>query len=336
MFHFIKLQDFQGHESLRMDFAEGITTIVGASDVGKSAVLRALQWVCLNHLSGDDFIREGAKSVLVSLRTDAGAIQRGKGVGGNLYKLDGKEFKAFGVTVPEDIAKSLAVTELNFQGQHDSPFWFAESAPEVSRQLNAVIDLSVIDSSLSYVASEVRQANERKGFVEERVTSAQAEVDELLPQEGRIVDFAKLKEVHVKHEQTQANSRNLHALGSSIRDSSASVQTLREVAEEKKTVCGLAADALEAGGRVGVLVGLVDRISSLSKVKAPPDFSLVAGARQDWQRAVEDCDLEFLLEDIRAQTQVVREAGNELASAEGDFCKATKGRDCPLCQKPLN
>ena len=84
-------------------------------------------------------------------------IQRQRSASNNSYGMDGVEFKAFGNDVPEDIARVLNVSELNFQGQHDAPLWFTESAGEVSRRLNYIVDLSQIDSTLSAIDSIVRE-----------------------------------------------------------------------------------------------------------------------------------------------------------------------------------
>ncbi len=63
----LQLVNFQVHTGLIIDFSPGITTIVGPTDHGKSSILRALRWVCLNDLSGEQFIREGRKSCAVCL-----------------------------------------------------------------------------------------------------------------------------------------------------------------------------------------------------------------------------------------------------------------------------
>lgn len=46
----LRIQNFQAHKDTTIEF-DRITTIVGPSDTGKSAVLRAFKWVEKNELS---------------------------------------------------------------------------------------------------------------------------------------------------------------------------------------------------------------------------------------------------------------------------------------------
>lgn len=201
MFKALKLINFQAHARLTVEFDPGITTIKGPTDVGKSAVLRALRWVCLNDRTGDDFIRHGTERVLAKLILPDGTwIGRGKGEVGNIYGLNGHDFKAFGQGVPDEIAGTLQVSAINFQKQHDSHFWLAESAPEVSRQLNAVIDLSVIDTAMGNAAKMVRTARERVTVSEERIGEKRRRFKELKNETNRIEQFKLIKEGFEKYE----------------------------------------------------------------------------------------------------------------------------------------
>lgn len=165
----LKLWNFQAHRSLEIEFPPGITTIKGPTDVGKSSVLRALRWLCLNDIGGEEFISWGQTEVVAQLVLDGGRVARRKGKE-NIYKLNGKIFRAIGAgQVPTPIVAVLGLNEINFQRQMDAHFWLASSAPEVSRQLNRVIDLSVIDESLAKAGAFVRSARERVVVTEERL-----------------------------------------------------------------------------------------------------------------------------------------------------------------------
>lgn len=211
----LKLKNFQAHKSLVIDFGQHITTIKGPTDTGKSAILRALRWVCLNSLAGDEFISHGEKLCGVSLdvihKNEKYLIERVKGRSGsaNLYALDAQEFRAFGQDVPDPIKALLRLGPINFQDQHDAPFWFSETAGEVSRKLNAVIDLSVIDTTLSKIASEVRRANEEKSVCADRLKGAQDELTQLDGQRKRITDFKALKAKHETFKEKESAEQRL-------------------------------------------------------------------------------------------------------------------------------
>lgn len=221
----LHLQNFQAHKDRLIEFSPGITTIKGATDTGKSAIIRALRWVTQNAIAGDEFIRMGAKQAEVSLVVEVDDVEvdivREKGGTNNAYYLNGDKMKAFGQGVPEPIAKLLQLGDINFQDQHDSPFWFAETAGEVSRRLNAVIDLSIIDSALGYVAAEVRKGQERISICEERLQELTKQFKEVEPQEARIDDFGKLERLNDAQEHTEGDRSILEELLNNIRSNRA-------------------------------------------------------------------------------------------------------------------
>ena len=54
MIHSIKIQNIQSHKDTQLEFNPGINAIVGSSNNGKSAILRALYWVVYNRPLGTD------------------------------------------------------------------------------------------------------------------------------------------------------------------------------------------------------------------------------------------------------------------------------------------
>ncbi len=173
------IRNFQAHAKFILDFSPTVNCLVGKSDVGKSAVLRALRWLSLNKPQGEAFLREGQEHVSVRLKVDGHDILRERGTGLNSYSFDGHRFQAFGHDVPPEIASLLNVSELTFARQHDSPYWLSLSPGQVSRELNAVVDLEVIDASLSFIASEVRSSRSEIEVSEKRLAQAEEERDRL-------------------------------------------------------------------------------------------------------------------------------------------------------------
>ena len=61
----VKIHDFQSHEDSFMEFEKGLNIIVGPSDSGKSAVIRAIKWALFNEIGkGDYFVRYSGCSTL--------------------------------------------------------------------------------------------------------------------------------------------------------------------------------------------------------------------------------------------------------------------------------
>jgi DNA repair protein SbcC/Rad50 len=168
MIESITIRNFQRHKKLKLDLDPHVTTIVGKNDSGKSAIIRALKWVAFNKPAGTTFIHYGEKRASVLVRVDGRSAKRVRSKGKNIYQLDGEILKAFGNDVPPDVRELLNLDDANFQNQHDSPFWFSLSAGEVSRQLNRIVDLTIIDSTLSHLSSELRLAKAEEVVSEKR------------------------------------------------------------------------------------------------------------------------------------------------------------------------
>lgn len=187
------IHNFQCHHKLVVDFDPQITTIMGQSDQGKSAVLRALRLVCFNAPSGTAFITHGEDECKIILKVDGHKIIRTRSKSINEYSLDGIIYKAFGQgNVPDDIERLLNVGDINWQRQHDPPFWFSLTPGQVSKELNTIINLGLIDDALAYVGSELRKARAIEDVSRQRLQEAQERKTEL----AWTVDLdARLKEL---------------------------------------------------------------------------------------------------------------------------------------------
>ena len=212
MLESLTLVNFQPHRKLRIDLDPRITVIVGQTDSGKSSVIRALQWIAFNRPAGDAFVRHGRKRASARLTADGLKIVRRRGKADNSYELSGKEFKAFGSGVPDEISGLLNLSEINFQGQHDSPFWLSETAGQVGRNLNEIVNLDVIDRSLSEAGSRVREAATGLRLAGERRRKAEEELEELKHVPEMIRELEALVEENRRTEQEQDDAEQLEGL----------------------------------------------------------------------------------------------------------------------------
>ena len=176
----LALDNFQPHEAFEADL-EPISVFAGKSDSGKSSILRALRWLCLGTASE----RKGAQvkvttfgkdQTTVSLEVDSRTLSRTTGQG---YGLDGKRFAATGNEVPEEIAKLLNVGPENFQSQFAPHFWLNLTPGEAAKELNRIVDLSLIDRTMANLAKFQRKAKLAVELGEERLGKAKAERERL-------------------------------------------------------------------------------------------------------------------------------------------------------------
>ena len=150
----IEIRNFQSHKATNMALGDRVNTIQGNSDCGKSAVMRALNWLIFNP-AGDYFVSDWAKSPTgkvikepceVTVHVDGHVITRRRDKDFNGYILDGQTFEATRNSVPQQVAAILGLGEVNIQRQLDPPFLLSMSAGDVSRYINSLVNLTRIDT----------------------------------------------------------------------------------------------------------------------------------------------------------------------------------------------
>lgn len=172
----IRIRNFQCHRKLQIKF-DTITTIVGGSDRGKSSVIRALRWCLLNQPGGTSFVRHGSKDTSVEVLFGDIPVMRYRGKNGNGYTAPGFDFKAIGTSVPEELEMMFDVhPDITFQQQHDPPFWLSDNAGAVAKQLNAIVDLDVIDKVIGRANKLVRDIEADHRATTDRLSRAEEDL----------------------------------------------------------------------------------------------------------------------------------------------------------------
>lgn len=152
----IEIKNFQSHSNSFLEFHPGVNIIVGSTDSGKTAILRALRFVVWNRPSGNDFRSHWAEQT--SVKIDVGdVITRLKKDKKNLYYLNDREYTAFGADVPEEIQNSLNIGDINLQKQLDQPFLLTASPGEVAHHFNKVANLDLIGEAERKISSWLRK-----------------------------------------------------------------------------------------------------------------------------------------------------------------------------------
>lgn len=166
----IELENFQSHKYTCITLDRGLNVIVGNSDAGKTAILRAIKWALYNEPSGDYFIRQGEKKVSVTVTFNTGAIvRRMRSSSKNMYYLKnpkGEEFnfEGFGNTVPQEIVDCVGMYKiyldndstsiLNIAEQLDGPFLLNERPSLRASAIGRLIGVNYIDDALRAVVKD--------------------------------------------------------------------------------------------------------------------------------------------------------------------------------------
>lgn len=334
----LHIKNFQRHEDLTVDF-DAITSIVGPTDSGKSSVIRALIWVMMNHPGGIEYIRDGADAADVSLTLESGkVVRRVRTKSKNLYYLDDQEFKAFGTGVPQPIEDELRVGWLNCQQQHDSPFWFSVSGTELARELNRIVDLSIIDDSHTYLASRVRdhQATIRKS--EEHIDRLTKQVEE---NHWAVRADAALSKAHDRQSAYDQQSSKLSKLQTSLQRISAS-KRLADVALRAADVgdgaLRVVSRYLTARDRLAGLLALCERLARAHRAASaePPDFGHVLGlVRKHDELRGHLRSLTYALTNYVDAEAKANEKSKAFLALSKEFAAAEPIDLCVACGRPL-
>lgn len=172
----IRLRNFQSHRDNVFDFTTGVNSVIGISDAGKTACIRALKWITTNRPLGNAFVSNWAKEskpdkngvvddkkakqilpCIVTITTTNHLVERYKMGLKNTYTVDGVELEAVGTSVPQEVVDALNFDNINIQYQLDAPFLLTETSGEVARMLNKIVKLDDIDSTTRAIISYKRK-----------------------------------------------------------------------------------------------------------------------------------------------------------------------------------
>ena len=176
MIESVHIQNFQSHKDTKIDFSKGVNVLIGASDAGKSAVFRAIQWCLYNRPLGDGFRSYWGGDTSVTIRFSEGReLTRIKGKGVNSYFLDDVELKAFGTQPPEEVMALHNLDQtLNVQAQVDPIFLLQSSPGEVAKHFNEIADLEKIDTTSKNLDTEARALKKKRELQAEALEQTEA------------------------------------------------------------------------------------------------------------------------------------------------------------------
>jgi DNA repair protein SbcC/Rad50 len=171
MIESLEIENFQNWKKAELHFSPGFNLIIGESNHGKSAIMRALELVATNRPLGNAYINwDGSKDPMtIVLNKNGASIARIKGENIDEYWMDDIDYKALRGGVPQDIQNFLNLGPINIHRQKEGFFLFDKSAGEVGKYLNKIVELDIIDSSLKHAGDRVKEKTKAKEWVEKDI-----------------------------------------------------------------------------------------------------------------------------------------------------------------------
>lgn len=339
MLEWLILSRFQCHERETFDLANSITTLVGPSGSGKTAALRALRWVMFNQPRGDHFVTHEETSCAAKLIFDNGRslIRKYSKSAGHAYRLDGQEFKAFGTEVPEAIRTALNVGPATFQRQFDAHWFLSKTAGEVSRELNDIVDLGVIDNTMSAVSSELKKATAEVELTKKRLEEAETARNKLAWVPTYV---SRITELEVKRELFNNERRKASALRSLIKEAyraEEAYKTNLRAEEGLSQAVTVGKKALAARDKASGLRNLLNlyRLEQVKAVRKIPDLTRLEALKANERTAREKAYLlKGLISEYRRAMNEAKEATQRLKEVKQRL-KDEAGEECPVCGGPM-
>lgn len=221
MINSVRLKDFQSHKDSTFEFIPGVNVITGVSGVGKSSIIRALNYLFTNKKpNGVEYKRRpDAKGFEIEVDIDGHKIHRIKSTKANEYRIDGEVYKDIGITVPDKVfelsnIKSIKVgtDEFNVQlaKQFDPHFlMFLPDSAKV-KFLNRLSGSHILDIALKETNRDLLELEKEKLKSENELTGVQATINNLVD----VIEPIKaiVADARVQYEKLSEDATRLEAL----------------------------------------------------------------------------------------------------------------------------
>ncbi len=166
----VNLENFQSISKADLEFVQGINIIVGQSNSGKSAILRAIKGAVLNPNGSQRYIKNGEKQFKVNVEYEGNDISwTREGNKSPKYIINGEEYLKVGSSNLQDVCpKSGFVLDergnlMNIESELELPFPFDKSNSELFKLFEKNI-FCVSDSSsvTKFIKADEEEANRLK------------------------------------------------------------------------------------------------------------------------------------------------------------------------------
>lgn len=168
----VEIENFLSHKRTVLELHPDLNVLIGETNSGKSAILRAIIWCLYNEPKGVEFLRTGEKKVTVTCHFSNGyQLTRSRTeTQSGYYEIttpegEKQKFSGFGTDVPIQIfnvhqmpavflSKDLAL-KLNVNEQLEGPFLMAESPQRKAQMIGRLVGTQYIDHAIKQLNKEM-------------------------------------------------------------------------------------------------------------------------------------------------------------------------------------
>ena len=180
----IEISGFQSHKHTVIEPSDSLTAIVGHTDSGKSAFIRAIRWCLYNKAPHSPLINKDMEQATVTITfSDGTVITRGKNKKDNFYSVtnakgETKSFTAVGNSPLKEVMDASGMHEvdifntdmsLNMTDQFDSLFFLSENPTDKGTLISQMANTEVVDSAIAICSTKI-------GALKRQITSLQKSI----------------------------------------------------------------------------------------------------------------------------------------------------------------
>jgi DNA repair exonuclease SbcCD ATPase subunit len=210
----IELTNFMSHAHTVIEPAAGLTVLVGANNVGKSAVVAALQILARNG-SSTCVMRHGAKECSIRVETNDGQIVEWRRKTSPGYIINGQTFDRLKKGVPEELHRALrlplvdACGDVHFGEQKAPIFLLGEPESVAARFFASSSDANRLVEIQRRHKDKHAEAKSKKRRLEEESRRVNCQLEVLAPVVDLDDRLCKIEDLH--DEVLQLRSRLIEA-----------------------------------------------------------------------------------------------------------------------------
>jgi len=346
----VSIQNFQSHAKTELDFHEGVNVIVGTTDGGKTAIIRALRWLIWNRPSGDALRSRWGGATNVQLETEEGVITRSKDkIDKYTLRLKGQEdieFKAIGTSVPAEIQGVLNISEINLQNQHDATFLLSDTPGAVATHFNKVARLDRIDSATSAINGWIRGLKSDVSHLETDIATEKAKLPQFENLEKFEIEIEVLEQMESRLTSMRGKRDTLKKVITQYADLEEEIETLTPLLELEGLVTSTLdnitqQDQLQT--QADELHAIIDDLEELEGKETtanellplePLVLSILDKYKQRSELKTTKSQLQYLLNRVTLVEDDIVTTGNNVTKLETRFHKEMPDV-CPLCDTIL-
>lgn len=347
----IKLNWFQSHKRTEISLSKGVNIITGASDAGKSSIIRALIWAFYNRPLGDSVVNWNTQErdkTKVSVLFEDGELLKERHKGKSKYKVGDVELEALKQEVPDEVEKLTNLSDCNIQTQHEPYFLLNESSGEVARKLNEIVGLDIIDTIFRNIDKRIRSTSSDIQSVQTEIENTEKHLDSLKDADALFEKATLLKSKFFDLSKSEKRIEKCNEVCSKIRSISDQIESSKVPKNAEGFVLRIEAIVDRYKTMSKRYEALLDITTSLSKihddhhgekewVKCEDLYVPLIGLVKKYETlTIRKRDLSTLVSRFnKAETEKLEEKRKKDELIEEYKDKLQKAKTCPFCYSPI-